>query len=62
MSAEAVEDASDTTKSLEGIQIFRIQQARELIRFKRERTKVRWSILEGGRIGNLCLSIMLSLR
>jgi hypothetical protein len=63
VSAEAAEDVSDTAKRFKGIQVFWIQEACKSIRVKRERTKVRWRILEGRRIGNSCLrkSLVLSL-
>lgn len=55
MSAETVEDAGDTTKSLEGIQVFRIQETCELARVKREGTKVGWGILQRARTEKLCI-------
>lgn len=53
MSADAVEDASDTAESLEGIKVFWIQKTRELIRVEGKRTEVRWRLLRRAGIGQV---------
>lgn len=60
VSAEAVEDASDTAKSLEGVEVFWIQETCELGRVQREWAKVRGSMVEGARIWRSCLRMSIA--